>query len=31
MDLDGKDFVQIVNLQDGAPAEKISLEILGWH
>jgi len=31
MDLDGNNFVQLVNLPDGAPTDKISLEILGWH
>jgi hypothetical protein len=31
MDLDGHGFVQLVNLPDGVPTDRISLEILGWH
>lgn len=31
VDLDGNNLVQLVNLPDGAPTDKISLEILEWH
>jgi hypothetical protein len=31
IDLDGNGFVQLVDLPDGAPNDKISLEILDWY
>jgi len=31
IDLDGNGFVQLVHLPDGAPTDKISLEILDWY
>lgn len=31
IDLDGSNFVQLVNLSDSTPTDKVSLEILEWH
>ena len=31
INLDGHDFMQLVNLPDRAPTDRTSIRILGWH